>query len=171
MNRSVKGAKGPREFNIKNYEDRGISMEDVKQIKEAFDLFDADKSGEVEISELKEALNNIGLTTESATLKNIMESLDADGSGQVDFDEFFNLLATKASIGESKEDLKKVFDLFTGGKSDYIDLETLRQIARELNDLNMTENEMREMIKRADSNNDGRVNFEDFYKIMTKKLN
>ena len=165
------GSKGVKEFNIKNYEERGISMEDVKQIKEAFDLFDADKSGQVEISELKEALSNIGLTTESATLNNIMESLDTDHSGQVDFDEFFNLLATKASIGESEADLKKVFDLFTGGKSDTIDMETLKGISRELNDLNMTENEMREMIKRADTNNDGKVTFKDFYNIMTKKLN
>merc|ERR1712032_524143 len=140
-----------KEFNIRNYEERGISMEDVKQIKEAFDLFDGDKSGQVDVAELKEALSNIGLTTESATLNNIMDSLDADHSGEVDFDEFFNLLATKASIGESEADLK--------------------QISRELNDLNMTENEMREMIKRADSNNDGKVSFRDFYNIMTKKLN
>merc|ERR1712032_1670043 len=140
-----------KEFNIRNYEERGISMEDVKQIKEAFDLFDGDKSGQVDVAELKEALSNIGLTTESATLNNIMDSLDADHSGEVDFDEFFNLLATKASIGESEADLKK--------------------ISRELNDLNMTENEMREMIKRADSNNDGKVSFRDFYNIMTKKLN
>merc|ERR1712222_104736 len=91
-----------KEFNIRNYEERGISMEDVKQIKEAFDLFDGDKSGQVDVAELKEALSNIGLTTESATLNNIMDSLDADHSGEVDFDEFFNLLATKASIGNQK---------------------------------------------------------------------
>lgn len=160
-----------RTFDIKKYEDRGLSTEDVKQIKEAFDLFDADKSGTVDTKELKEALNNIGLTTESTTLANIMESLDADRSGTVDFDEFFDLLAQKANIGESEADLQKVFELFTGGKSDYIDLDTLKQISKELSDLNMTENEMREMIKRADSNNDGKVTSKDFFNIMTKKLN
>jgi Ca2+-binding EF-hand superfamily protein len=158
-------------FDLKSYEDRGISTEDVKQIKEAFDLFDSDRSGEVDTKELKEALTNIGLTTESSTLRNIMDSLDKDRSGSVSFDEFFDLLATRANIGESEADLQKVFDLFTGSKSDYIDLETLRQIARELSDLNMTESEMKEMIKRADSNNDGKVTFKDFFNIMTKKLN
>ncbi len=160
-----------RPFDIRNYEERGISLEDVKQIKEAFDLFDNDKSGSIDSKELKEALKNIGLTTENATLNNIMESLDADHSGTVDFDEFFDLLSSKATIGESEADLKKVFELFTGNKSDYIDFDTLKQISKELSDLNMTENEMREMIKRADSNNDGKVTAKDFFNIMTKKLN
>ena len=124
-----------RPFDIRNYEERGISLEDVKQIKEAFDLFDNDKSGSIDSKELKEALKNIGLTTENATLNNIMESLDADHSGTVDFDEFFDLLSSKATIGESEADLKKVFELFTGNKSDYIDFDTLKQISKELSDL------------------------------------
>lgn len=33
----------------------------------------------------------------------------------------------------------------------------------------MTDEELREMIERADSNGDGEISFEDFYNIMTKK--
>ncbi|EZG69889.1 centrin, caltractin [Gregarina niphandrodes] len=33
----------------------------------------------------------------------------------------------------------------------------------------MTDEELKEMIERADSNGDGEISFEDFYAIMTKK--
>lgn len=160
-----------REFNPKEYEHLGIPLEDVKLIKEAFDLFDADKSGKIDTTELKEALETIKLPSESATLQNIMESLDSDKSGNVDFNEFINLLSAKAAVGDTREDLKKVFDLFTGGKTNKITIETLRGIATELSDLNLTENEMQEMISRADNNKDKAVDFEEFYQIMVKKLN
>jgi len=160
-----------RDFNPKEYEHLGIPLEDIKLIKEAFDLFDADKSGKIDTTELKEALETIKLPTESATLKNIMDSLDADKSGTVEFDEFINLLSAKAAVGDTKEDLRKVFALFTGGKTNKITIETLRGIAQELTDLNLTESEMKEMILRADNNKDNAVDFEEFYNIMTKKLN
>ena len=161
-----------REFNPKEYEHLGIPLEDVKLIKEAFDLFDADKSGKIDTTELKEALQTIKLPTESSTLQNIMENLDTDKSGTVDFEEFINLLSAKAAVGETRADLRKVFDLFTGGKSQKITIETLRGIAAELPDLNLTENEMQEMILRADTlHKDNAVEFEEFYQIMVKKLN
>jgi len=159
------------QFNPKDYEHLGIPIEDVKLIKEAFDLFDSDKSGSISTFELKEALETIQLNSESATLKNIMENLDADKNGTVDFNEFISLLSAKAAVGDTRDDLRKVFDLFTGGKTNKITIETLRGIAAELTDLNLTESEMREMILRADTDKDNGVSFEEFYQIMTKKLN
>jgi centrin-1 len=44
----------------------------------------------------------------------------------------------------------------------------LRRVAKELGE-SMDDNELQEMIERADSDGDGLVNFEDFYNIMTKK--
>jgi Ca2+-binding EF-hand superfamily protein len=44
----------------------------------------------------------------------------------------------------------------------------LRRVAKELGE-SMDENELLEMIERADSDNDGLVTLEDFYTIMTKK--
>ena len=163
--------KSGKDFNPKDYENLGIPLDDVKLIKEAFDLFDGDKSGKIDTAELKEALTTIRLPTGADTLDKIMKDLDADKSGTVDFDEFINLLSAKAAVGDSREDLKKVFELFTAGKSKVITIETLRGIAKELSDLNMTESEMKEMILRADSDHDQGVNFEEFYAIMTKKLN
>ena len=44
----------------------------------------------------------------------------------------------------------------------------MRRVARELAET-MTDEELMEMIERADSDGDGQVTPEDFYNIMTKK--
>ena len=45
----------------------------------------------------------------------------------------------------------------------------LKRVAKELGE-NMTDDELNEMIVRADTDKDGKVSFEEFYAIMTKKI-
>ena len=65
---------------------------------------------------------------------------------------------------ESKdEELKRVRELMESKSKD------LKRVCKELNE-NMSDEELNEMIVRADSDRDGKVTFEDFYAIMTKKI-
>ena len=159
------------EWNPKKYEKNGLTEDEVNEIKEAFDLFDSDKSGEIDVDELKQALKNLGIDAKNQTLANMMADLDKDGSGKIDFDEFINMMTAKMSDRDTREDLQKVFRLFIGDddKADKIELKHLKKVARELNE-NMTDEELDEMIKRADLDHDNKVSFEEFYQIMTKKI-
>ncbi len=159
------------EFNPKIYEKNGLTEDEVMEIKEAFDLFDSDKSGEISTEELKAALKNLGIDAKNQTLTNMMADLDKDNSGQIDFGEFIDMMTAKMSDRDTREDLEKVFRLFLGDddKADKILIKHLKRVARELNE-NMSEEELQEMINRADLNKDGGVDFEEFYQIMTKKI-
>ena len=159
------------EWTPKKYEKNGLTEDEVMEIKEAFDLFDSDRSGEIDTEELKQALKNLGIDAKNQTLSNMMADLDKDGSGKIDFDEFINMMTAKMSDRDTKEDLQKVFRLFLGDdeKSEKIELKHLKRVARELNE-NMSEEELDEMIKRADLDHDGKVDFNEFYSIMTKKI-
>ncbi len=159
------------EFDPKKYEKNGLTEDEVLEIKEAFDLFDTDKSGEIDTNELKQALKNLGIDAKNQTLANMMADLDKDNSGQIDFGEFIDMMTAKMSDRDTREDLEKVFRLFLGDddKADKIQLKHLKRVARELNE-NMSEEELQEMITRADLNKDQGVDFEEFYQIMTKKI-
>lgn len=165
------GAPKKNEFNPKNYEKNGLTEDEVMEIKEAFDLFDSDKSGEIDTEELKQALKNLGIDAKNQTLANMMADLDKDGSGKIDFSEFIEMMTAKMSDRDTREDLEKVFKLFLGDddKADKIMLKHLKRVARELNET-MSEEELQEMITRADLNKDQGVDFEEFYQIMTKKI-
>ena len=62
----------------------------------------------------------------------------------------------------------KAFRLFDDDNSGKISLKNLKRVARELGET-MTDEELAEMIDRADSNSDGAVTMDDFFNIMTKK--
>lgn len=174
MNRNKKSQRvesKTTEFNPKTYEKNGLTEDEVMEIKEAFDLFDTDKSGEIDTDELKQALSNLGIDAKNQTLQNMINDIDKNASGTIDFDEFIDMMTAKMSDKDTREDLKKVFDLFIGDdeRADKIELKHLKRVAKELNE-NMSEDELNEMIIRADTDRDGKVSFDEFYNIMTKKI-
>lgn len=171
MKKPVGGQKKKEEFDPKAFEKNGLTEDEVMEIKEAFDLFDSDKSGEIDVEELKNALKNLGIDAKNQTLANMMADLDKDKSGQIDFNEFIDMMTAKMSDRDTREDLEKVFRLFLGDddKADKIAIKHLKRVARELNE-NMSDEELQEMIVRADLNKDQGVDFEEFYTIMTKKI-
>ena len=100
----------------------------------------------------------------------MMNDIDKNQSGTIDFDEFIQMMTAKISDKDTPEDLRKVFDLFIGDDdADKIELKHLKRVAKELGE-NMTDEELNEMIVRADTDKDGKVSFEEFYAIMTKKI-
>jgi len=169
MKKPTGGRRG--DFNPKLYEKNGLTEDEVLEIKEAFDLFDSDKSGQIDTEELKQALKNLGIDAKNQTLNNMMADLDKDKSGQIDFNEFIDMMTAKMSDRDTREDLEKVFRLFLGDddRADKITIKHLKRVARELNE-NMSDEELQEMITRADLNKDQGVDFEEFYQIMTKKI-
>ena len=164
-------SKKTNEFDPKKYEKNGLTEDEVMEIKEAFDLFDSDKSGQIDTEELKAALKNLGIDAKNQTLTNMMADLDKDNSGQIDFEEFIDMMTAKMSDRDTRDDLEKVFRLFLGDddKTDKITVKHLKRVAKELNE-NMSDEELQEMITRADLNKDLGVDFEEFYAIMTKKI-
>jgi centrin-1 len=160
-----------KEFRAKDYEGRGLSEDEVMEIKEAFDLFDSDKSGFIEKNELRSALLNLGIDNRNQTLTTIMKDLDKDDSGTVSFDEFIDMMTAKMSDKDTREDLEKVFRLFLGEdtNADKISVKHLKRVAQDLQET-MTDAELHEMIARADTDKDQLVSLEEFIQIMTKKI-
>ena len=96
-------------FDPKNYEKNGLTADEVIEIKEAFDLFDSDKSGQIDTNELKQALQNLGIDAKNQTLQNMLADIDKNGSGDIDFDEFIDMMTAKMSDKDTREDLQKSF--------------------------------------------------------------
>ena len=159
---------GPPAFNAKRYERPGLTEDEIEEIKEAFDLFDTDGSGTIDPKELKSAMESLGFEAKNQTIYQMISDLDKDGSGAIDFDEFLDMMTARLSDKDSRDDINKVFRLFDDEKAGYITIKNLRRVAKELGET-MTDEELLEMVERADSDGDGKVTPEDFYNIMTKK--
>lgn len=146
----------------------GPTEKEIAEIKEAFELFDKDKSGEVDIEELKSALRNLEIDPENKALKNMLEEIDENKSGTLEFNEFLRMLTQKMGDGNSREELQVVFDGFLGDSpEDKVTFEDLKKICSEVGS-ELTDDDLKEMILRADMDRDGKVSFDEFFDIMNK---
>eukprot|EP00919_Chromeraceae_sp_WS-2016_P078013 GHVR01184518.1.p1 GENE.GHVR01184518.1~~GHVR01184518.1.p1 ORF type:complete len:105 (-),score=12.83 GHVR01184518.1:675-989(-) len=89
-----------------------IPLEEVKDIKQAFDIFDDDLSGIIDPQELKSASISLGFGGQNKFVYQILAELDEDQSGGIDFAEFLRLATAKISDKDSRAEVNKVFTSF-----------------------------------------------------------
>ncbi len=75
-------------FSARKYERAGLKQDEIEEIKEAFDLFDTDQSGAIELRELRSAMQSLGYECKNETIFTMLQQLDRDGSASLDFEEF-----------------------------------------------------------------------------------
>lgn len=155
-------------FNAKKFERPGLTEDEIEEIKEAFDLFDTDGSGSIDPKELKAAMTSLGFDAKNQTIFQMISDLDRNRSGSIEFEEFLDMMTARMSDKDSRDDISKVFRLFDDDSSGVITLRNLRRVAKELGET-MTDQELQEMLDRADTSGKSAVSMDDFYNIMTKK--
>ena len=157
-----------KEFNAKDYERPGLNTDEIDEIKEAFDIFDIDKSGAISVSELLKSMGTLGFDTKNPAIYHMIKDMDDNGNGVIEFDEFLDMMTARISDVNPKEDLERVFKLFDDDRTQEITVENLKRVAKELGE-DIHEEELREIVQRADLDGDGKLTFEDFYQVISKK--
>ena len=149
----------------------GLSNEEVDEIRQAFDLFDTNGTGKIDPKELKAAMQSLGFDSKNPTIYQLIADLDtpeAARNGGISFDDCVGAINDKLGDKESKEGIRRIFDLFIDDpNADTITLSSLKKIAQELGE-NMTAEELKDMLERASANGT-ELTFDEFYEIMTKK--
>jgi Ca2+-binding EF-hand superfamily protein len=160
------------EFNPSRYVRNGLTESEIWEIKELFDQFDTDGNGTISVQELRTALGGIGLN-DNQTINQIWTEVDKDKSGYIDLDEFITMLVGPNQDTDSREDIRKVYNMFLGEDGNRVNgkiqFQHLTGIARELNE-QMSDEELWDLLQKADNDRDGAVDFEEFYQIMTRKI-
>ncbi|KAG8520314.1 Centrin-1 [Galemys pyrenaicus] len=142
--------------------------EDQKQeVREAFDLFDADGSGTIDVKELKVALRALGFEPTKEEMKKMISEVDKEGTGKISFNDFLAVMTQKMAEKDTKEEILKAFRLFDDDETGKISFKNLKRVASELGE-NLTDEELQEMIDEADRDGDGEVNEEEFLRVMKK---
>ena len=114
MKKVVAQPKAPekKQWRAEDYVTMTIPVEEVRDIKTAFDIFDGDLSGVVDPQELKHAFEQLGFGGKNKFVYQILAELDDDQSGGIDFAEFLRLATAKLSDKESRAEIDKVWGSF-----------------------------------------------------------
>merc|ERR1712096_39913 len=146
---------------------KGLTDDQIQEIREAFDLFDTDGSGTIDAKELKVAMRALGFEPKKEEVRKMISDVDKDGSGVIDFMEFMDMMTIKMAERDPREEMLKAFKLFDDDNTGKISFKNLKRVAKELGE-SMTDDELQEMIDEADRDGDGEINEEEFIRIMKK---
>ena len=84
--------------------------------------------------------------------------ISVTGNERINLQEFLEMMVKKKKNDDTDE-TKKAFELFDKDGSGYISVEELKQVMTQIGE-NLTDEELAEMIKEADVNGDGQVDYQ-----------
>ncbi|KAH9754008.1 calmodulin [Citrus sinensis] len=120
-----------------------------EELKEAFKVFDKDQDGYISPNELRLMIDEV----------------DANGNGTIEFEEFLDLMAKKMRETKAQEEMKEAFKVFDKNRDGFISPNELRHVMLNLGE-KVTDEELEQMVKDADLDGDGQINYEEFSRMM-----
>ena len=142
-----------------------VTDEERQEIEEAFDLFDADKTGTIDYHELKVAIRALGFPVKKAEVRAIVRDVDTKETGKIEKRQFVQILTKMYNDRDPEEEIRKAFKLFDTDNSGKISLRNMRAITQELGE-DIQEDELQAMIEEFDRNEDGFIDESEFMSIM-----
>lgn len=91
----------------------GLSVEQLQELIEIFQLVDVDNGGTISTDELEMLMKTLGLRATQTELKAMVTELDQDGTGEIDFESFVGAMTKKVQTSITAQDLEQAFKLFS----------------------------------------------------------
>ncbi|XP_030562441.1 neo-calmodulin [Drosophila novamexicana] len=145
-----------------------LGEEQINEYKEAFALFDKSGSGMISTRELGNLMRSLGQSPTEAELRDLVNEVDTVGNGEIDFAAFCTLMSKQSHENDSDEELREAFKIFDKDEDGFISPAELRFVMINLGE-KLTDEEIDDMIREADFDGDGKINYEEFVYMITQK--
>ncbi|KAL5247756.1 hypothetical protein ACHWQZ_G019593 [Mnemiopsis leidyi] len=142
-----------------------LSEAELAELKDIFRMFDKDNSGSIDVNELESMVSSLGISATKEDLNDMIAEADIDKSGTIEFDEFKTLIGPHFQKEKPPEDYIDAFNFFDKDGDGFISRSELRNIMNTV-DSKLAESDIEDMIKEADINGDGKIDFDEFIKMM-----
>jgi calmodulin len=142
------------------------------QYKEAFDMFDTDRKGFINVDQIRRALKKFGQDLTRREVEDMIKGLDTDGSGTLSFEEFITFMQTQTV--EEKVDILEEDEVIAAFKSFDVDhdgvmnMAEFKTILTKLGD-RFTDEECVAVFREADLDHNGTLDYHEFVEKWRKK--
>ena len=154
----------------KNKEDQFIELlseQEICELHEAFNIFDVESDGSIEINSLMMLMNSLRQYPTKEELDKIIKEIDVNNEGQIYFNQFLKIMAKRLKNRKKDENkyLKSLFSSLDRNNNGLISLHEIRYIVTHSNE-NISDKDIEIIMKEADTDGDGLISFEEFMIIM-----
>lgn len=151
-------------------QNEGVEEEREKDLefKEAFNVFDKDCDGFITTDELATVMRSLGHNPTKEELDELIKLYDKDESGTIDVGEFMDLMNNKLKEQQEGQELLETFQVFDKDADGLISGDDLRYVIRLVNE-EIEDELIDQLIDQADLDQDGKINYHEFVRIMTAK--
>lgn len=147
--------------------------EDLETLRETFNLFDKNGNGSICKEELGTLLRAVGENPTQKEIDFFIKTCDKNKNDQIEFEDFRHLMTIIHRDSVRKEDeektLMRAFKLFDKDNNGTIERAELERITTQLGE-KLTDEELEQMFKLVDSNKDGKIDYREFIKYVTKPI-
>ncbi|KAK9235196.1 hypothetical protein V1525DRAFT_410677 [Lipomyces kononenkoae] len=144
-----------------------FSAEEVDRLRKRFMKLDRDNSGTIDRDEFLA----IPAIATNPLASRLIAIFDEDGGGDVDFQEFLTGLSAFSSKGGSDEKLRFAFNVYDMDRDGYISNGELFIVMKMMVGSNLKDHQLQQIVDKtimeADSDGDGKINFEEFVQIVS----
>jgi calmodulin len=145
-----------------------LSIETRNKLKANFNNFDKDQDGLISYQELKELMKQTTKSFIEADLQDLLNETDINEKGQINCKTYIDIITKLNRKNDTEDEIIEVFKIFDRDNSGLISTKKIMDIFLKI-DENIKEEEVLQMIKECDIDQDGYLNFEEFSLLMKNK--
>ena len=145
-----------------------LSIETQNKLHSNFDQFDKDKDGFIYYQELKELMKETTSNLTEADLQDLLNDTDMNEKGQIKFQTYVEIVNKINKKNDSEDELIQAFKIFDKDDSGLIIAKKIMDVFIKIDD-KLKEEEVLQMIKEFDMDQDGYLNYEEFCAMVKNK--
>lgn len=147
----------------------GLTDEQVATFKEEFTMYDTDQDGFITKDELGTVLRSLGEDPSEMELSKMVAEVDVNNNDKIEFEEFLTMMAVKMYAECDEHSLIEAFKVFDVDMSGEITAERFKEVfAVFQSDKGLSPDEVDEMVRVADTDGNGTINYKEFTDFILK---
>lgn len=144
-----------------------ITDEERAELEETFKLLDRNNDGYLTVQELGEAMRAMAQHPTEYEIQELVKKPEGEeGPALTDFDTFLTIMAKRLSVPEAEDQLLEAFKVFDKEGTGVLSAADLRKIVTTMGE-KLTDEEVEELIREADDDGDGQINYQEFTQMLT----
>ena len=153
-----------------------LTEKEVQKLQKEFLELDGDGDGTITVKELENALRSMKstLNVSGSEIKRVLKDIYRDGNGTIDLNEYFENMKNRTDRHlihralVQRSTVRRQFKKFDKDGSGYITMEEIKQVFEERTGGSVSIEQVESVLKDADKNSDGKINYDEFLVMMTK---